>query len=284
LSFILVLFRFRRLNADAPPIRRGLIPGFPRTIGYGRFQPGFMNYAKDEFWKRYQTHDREYLSLGLVLDLGRMHFPDDFFASMEPHISKGFANMAMYFLDDADRCGVDNMLSQIGGRLDQILSTLVSESGGTTETRNAVLEAETADKEAHLNSTQPVVVASSQNSAFIGNDKENKNAVLLPHRHRLELFSKCFQQLVIGSLGNELDLNGKPASPTTALRTRILEYKSNNTNDSFAAVQISERTGGQEEVQAAFKIWAHPAVNPDLRIAQSAFDSAVLTRDLALTA
>lgn len=42
-----------------------------------------------------------------------------------------------------------------------------------------------------------------------GNGKGIKNMVLLPYKDRLELFSKYLQQLVMESLGKELDLDGK---------------------------------------------------------------------------
>jgi len=42
-----------------------------------------------------------------------------------------------------------------------------------------------------------------------GNGKGSKNMVVLPYKDRLELFSKYLQQLVMESLGKELDLNGK---------------------------------------------------------------------------
>ena len=41
-----------------------------------------------------------------------------------------------------------------------------------------------------------------------GNGKGKKNMVILPYRDRFELFSKYLQQLVMESLGKELDLNG----------------------------------------------------------------------------
>src|ERR1700690_4204660 len=40
-----------------------------------------------------------------------------------------------------------------------------------------------------------------------GNGKGTKNMVILPYKDRLELFSKYLQQLVMESLGKELDLN-----------------------------------------------------------------------------
>jgi glucose-6-phosphate isomerase len=42
-----------------------------------------------------------------------------------------------------------------------------------------------------------------------GNGNGTKNMVVLPYKDRLELFSKYLQQLVMESLGKELDLNGK---------------------------------------------------------------------------
>jgi glucose-6-phosphate isomerase len=42
-----------------------------------------------------------------------------------------------------------------------------------------------------------------------GNGKGTKNMVFLPYKDRLELFSKYLQQLVMESLGKELDLDGK---------------------------------------------------------------------------
>ena len=44
---------------------------------------------------------------------------------------------------------------------------------------------------------------------YIGNGKGAKNMVILPYKDRLELFSKYLQQLVMESLGKQLDLNGK---------------------------------------------------------------------------
>jgi len=45
---------------------------------------------------------------------------------------------------------------------------------------------------------------------FAGNGKGEKNMVVLPYKDRLELFSKYLQQLIMESLGKDLDLDGKP--------------------------------------------------------------------------
>jgi glucose-6-phosphate isomerase len=44
---------------------------------------------------------------------------------------------------------------------------------------------------------------------YIGNGKGAKNMVVLPYKDRLELFSKYLQQLIMESLGKQLDLDGK---------------------------------------------------------------------------
>jgi glucose-6-phosphate isomerase len=44
---------------------------------------------------------------------------------------------------------------------------------------------------------------------FIGNGRGEKDMVILPYKDRLELFSRYLQQLVMESLGKELDLDGK---------------------------------------------------------------------------
>jgi glucose-6-phosphate isomerase len=44
---------------------------------------------------------------------------------------------------------------------------------------------------------------------YIGNGKGSKNMVVLPYKDRLELFSKYLQQLIMESLGKQLDMNGK---------------------------------------------------------------------------
>src|SRR5258705_6590892 len=53
-----------------------------------------MNYTKQQLWQRFQKYYTEFPSLGLALDLSRMNFADDFFASMEAPIQKAFAAMS----------------------------------------------------------------------------------------------------------------------------------------------------------------------------------------------
>ena len=44
---------------------------------------------------------------------------------------------------------------------------------------------------------------------YAGNGKGEKNMIILPYKDRLELLSKYLQQLIMESLGKELDLDGK---------------------------------------------------------------------------
>jgi len=52
--------------------------------------------------------------------------------------------LAIYFFDNTDPDGMDNILSQIRDELGRTLCIVVSKSGGTKETRNGMLEAEAA--------------------------------------------------------------------------------------------------------------------------------------------
>ena len=335
-----------------------------------------MNYTKQQLWQRFQKYYTEFPGLGLALDLSRMNFGDDFFASMEAPIQKAFAAMtelergaianpdenrmvghywlrnpalaptpaickeieetnaaiktfaasvhngrlhgskgpfknllltgiggsalgpqfvgnalgdpardrlSTYYFDNTDPDGMDRVLARIGADLGQTLCVIVSKSGGTQETRNGMLEAEAAYEKAGLKFGSHAVAVTSQNSQldkyavqhgwlrrfpmwdwvggrtsvlsavgllpaalqgididsllagakscdemtrihdvkanasaqlalmwfYIGNGKGAKNMVVLPYKDRLELFSKYLQQLVMESLGKQLDLSGK---------------------------------------------------------------------------
>src|SRR5882672_4005025 len=52
-----------------------------------------MNLSKQQLWERFQKYYTEFPSIGLSIDLSRMNFSDDFFATMEPRIQKAFAAM-----------------------------------------------------------------------------------------------------------------------------------------------------------------------------------------------
>ncbi|MCX6848711.1 MAG: glucose-6-phosphate isomerase [Verrucomicrobia bacterium] len=58
--------------------------------------------------------------------------------------------LAISFLDNTDPDGIDRVMAQIGDELATTLTIVISKSGGTKETRNGMLEAETAYKAAGL--------------------------------------------------------------------------------------------------------------------------------------
>lgn len=66
---------------------------------------------------------------------------------------------------------------------------------------------------------------------FAGNGKGEKDMVLLPYKDRLVLFSKYLQQLVMESLGKELDLDGNKVNQGIAV------YGNKGSTDQHAYVQ-----------------------------------------------
>lgn len=58
--------------------------------------------------------------------------------------------MKLHFLDNTDPDGIDRTFAEIGDELAQTLTIVISKSGGTTETRNGMLEAEAVYKKARL--------------------------------------------------------------------------------------------------------------------------------------
>ena len=53
-----------------------------------------MNFSKQQLWERFQKYYSEFPTLGLSIDLSRMHFADDFFSKMESPMQKAFAAMS----------------------------------------------------------------------------------------------------------------------------------------------------------------------------------------------
>lgn len=192
---------------------------------------------KLHLWERYKNHLNVNPAIGLMLDISRMGFPDDFFNDMEQRMQKAFHDMAEleggaianpderrmvghywlrepnlaptgelaaeiaftlrgvkefaagvhdgtvtapdgkrftrmlvvgiggsalgpqfvadalgsaadrlipYFFDNTDPDGMDRVLAEIGARLRETLTIVISKSGGTKETRNGMLEAKRA--------------------------------------------------------------------------------------------------------------------------------------------
>jgi glucose-6-phosphate isomerase len=66
---------------------------------------------------------------------------------------------------------------------------------------------------------------------YSGNGRGSKDMVVLPYKDRLELFSKYLQQLIMESLGKELDLDGKVVNQGLAV------YGNKGSTDQHAYVQ-----------------------------------------------
>ncbi len=66
---------------------------------------------------------------------------------------------------------------------------------------------------------------------FVGEGRGSKDMVVLPYKDRLELFSKYLQQLVMESLGKELDLDGRIVNQGLAV------YGNKGSTDQHAYVQ-----------------------------------------------
>lgn len=242
--------------------------------------------------------------------------------------------MKLFFFDNTDPDGMDRTLAALDGQLGQTLSVVISKSGGTAETRNGMLEAQSAYKAAGLDFAKHAIavtgldskldkVAVSENwltrlpmwdwvggrtselaavgllpAALQGLDIDRmlagaaamdaatrtnetsknpaallalmwhfatdgvgaKDMVVLPYKDRLMLFSKYLQQLVMESLGKELDLDGNKVCQGIAV------YGNKGSTDQHAYVQqlregvhnffitfievLKDRSGDSIEVEA----------------------------------
>ncbi len=72
--------------------------------------------------------------------------------------------MAIDFFDNTDPDGMDRVLKRIEAELDTTLAVVISKSGGTKETRNGMLEAETAFKAAGLDFSKQAVAVTGDGS------------------------------------------------------------------------------------------------------------------------
>jgi glucose-6-phosphate isomerase len=213
--------------------------------------------------------------------------------------------MTIWFFDNTDPDGMDNVLAALAGKLPETIVLVISKSGGTVETRNGMLEATAAFKAAGLNTPKHFVAVTGEDSkldhiakgegwlarfpmwdwvggrtselgpvgllpaALQGLDigeilsgaaamdmltrtprlRENpaallasawflatkgvgeKDMVILPYKDRLLLFSRYLQQLVMESLGKELDLAGRVVNQGIAV------YGNKGSTDQHAYVQ-----------------------------------------------
>jgi glucose-6-phosphate isomerase len=189
-----------------------------------------------------------------------------------------------FFLDNTDPDGMDQVFGKLGSDLSCTMAIVISKSGSTKETRNGMLEAQSAYQKAGLDFARYAVAVTGLDSeldkvavadrwierfpmwdwvggrtsvtsavgllpaALQGIDisallegarlcdevtrqadtlknpaalmalmwhygtggKGEKDMVMLPYKDRLLLFSRYLQQLIMESIGKELDLNGKP--------------------------------------------------------------------------
>ena len=50
--------------------------------------------SKQQLWERFQKYYTEFPTLGMSLDLSRVHLDDAFVADMQPRLENAFAGMA----------------------------------------------------------------------------------------------------------------------------------------------------------------------------------------------
>ena len=222
-------------------------------------------------------------------------------ALSQPTVDK----MDLYFFDNTDPDGMDQVLSRIITELGQTLCVVISKSGGTKETRNGMLEARRAYEMAGLEFAQHAVAVTGVGSEldtfanenkwirrfpmwdwvggrtselsgvgllpaalqgfdirqllagakacdlvtrivttlanpaallalmwfYVGNGKGEKDMVILPYKDRLELISRYLQQLVMESIGKELDRDKKH------VKQGIAVYGNKGSTDQHAFVQ-----------------------------------------------
>jgi len=73
-------------------------------------------------------------------------------------------HMRFYFIDNTDPDGMDRVISSIGKGLSETLILIISKSGGTLETRNAMLEVRECSSSAGLDFARHAVAVSEENS------------------------------------------------------------------------------------------------------------------------
>ncbi len=74
------------------------------------------------------------------------------------------AAVKTYFFDNTDPAGIDTDLATIGRSLGKSLAVVISKSGGTAETRNGMLEAKHAYKEAGLDFAKHAIAVTGEDS------------------------------------------------------------------------------------------------------------------------
>lgn len=72
--------------------------------------------------------------------------------------------LALYFFDNTDPDGIDRTLATLSSELGQTLCVVISKSGGTPETRNGMLEAQRAYREADLDFSKHAIAITGKDS------------------------------------------------------------------------------------------------------------------------
>ena len=79
-------------------------------------------------------------------------------------LGSGTDRMRFYFLDNTDPDGIDQVMASIGKGLGETLTLVISKSGGTKETRNAMLEVRDVYEKNGLDFTKHAVAVTGANS------------------------------------------------------------------------------------------------------------------------
>ncbi|HAM73561.1 MAG TPA: glucose-6-phosphate isomerase [Verrucomicrobiales bacterium] len=278
--------------APAPELRREIeetvasVKAFAREVHEGRLQGATGPFARV-----------------LVIGIGGSALGPQFVANAlgQPASDR----LLVSFFDNTDPDGIDKVLSSIRADLGRTLCVVISKSGGTKETRNGMLEAQSAWEKAGLRFAQHAVAVTGAGSELdqhatrqqwirrfpmwdwvggrtselsavgllpaalqgididrmlagaracdaltrlpeirsnpaallalmwhhAGGGRGARDMVVLPYKDRLELFSKYLQQLIMESLGKELDLAGHVVNQGIAV------YGNKGSTDQHAYVQ-----------------------------------------------
>ncbi len=238
----------------------------------------------------------------LVIGIGGSALGPQFIADA---LGTGADRLAPHFFDNTDPDGMARVLERLGDRLASTLTLVISKSGGTKETRNGMLVAEAAYRNAGLTFARHAVAVTGDGSELertasasdwldtfpmwdwvggrtsifsavgllpaalqgididaliagaramdvatrnetiaenpaallalmwhhAGGGRGAKDMVVLPYKDRLLLFSRYLQQLVMESIGKELDLAGH------VVQQGIAVYGNKGSTDQHAYVQ-----------------------------------------------
>lgn len=88
--------------------------------------------------------------------------------------------MMIRYLDNTDPDGMDRVLAELAEMLDETLTVVVSKSGGTTETRNAMLEVAQAYRQAGLNFARHAVAVTGEESALARKARDERWLKVFP--------------------------------------------------------------------------------------------------------